>query len=362
MVVLAIILLIVLVAICVVIAFLVPLKAYFKALFSGAHISMKDLASMKMRKIKFDDIVDVYITAKKGNLEISLQELESHYLSNGNIYKLVNAMILARSLGVGLDMKTAKGLDLAKRDLMEVIKSTITPKIVKTPKISAVAMDGMEVIVYADISLKSIISEKIDAVSVETIISRAQEAIVTFIGRAQNYHVVLSNAIEMSNFVMRQDIARGSNYQVLSVNIESMATGQNIAGNMRVTEAEMQAKINKSKLEEKRISAQIREQEMKAKTQEMKALLLASESEVHKAMAKAFRDGQMGVLDYYKLQNVMADTNLRNALSGKDNKDDDDDDDFDPFSRFGSGNPFRGGSSSRGGTQVIPDKMANRMR
>ena len=362
MIIFAVILFIILAGIIGVIAFLVPLKTYFKALFSNVHIPMKVLAGMKMRKIDFDEIVSVFITAKKSGLDISLNELEAHYLAKGNIYKLVNGLILAKNLNVSITKDTAKGIDLAKRDLIDIIKTSITPKIVKTNTISAISQDCMEIKASAVITLKSIIAKEFDGVNIDTIASRAGEAIVSFIGKSNNYHQVLENPIEMSNYIMSKNIGDNSCYEVVSVDIDSITLGQNIAESMRINEAETNAKINKAKAEEKKILAQIREQEMKAKTQEMKAILLASESEVHKAMAKAFKDGQMGVLDYYKLQNIMADTNLRNSLSGKDN-DSDDDDDFDPFSRFGSGNPFRGsGSSSRGGVQVIPDKMANRMR
>ncbi len=293
----------------------VPLKHWFRALISGAHISMGTLIGMKLRKIKVDLIVDAYIMGKKAGLDISVNELETHYLAGGNVTKVVNALISAHSAKIKLSSQDAKAIDLAGRDVLSAVKVSVTPTVIETGRISAVAKNGIELIVKARITVRANIDRQIGGSGEKTILARVGEGIVTTVGSAETHYVVLENPDLISKTVLEKGLDSGTAYQILSIDIADIDVGRNIGAQLLIDQAEADKRIAQAKAEERRAMAIATEQEMIAKTQEMRAQVVEAEALVPKAMAEAFKNGKLGVMDYYKIQNVVADTNMRNSLS-----------------------------------------------
>ena len=294
---------------------LVPIKYWFRALISGAHISMGTLVGMKLRKIKVDLIVDAYIMGKKAGLNITVNELETHYLAGGNVTKVVNALISAHSAKIKLTNQDAKAIDLAGRDVLSAVKVSVTPTVIETGKISAVAKNGIELIVKARITVRANIDRQIGGSGEKTILARVGEGIVTTVGSAETHYVVLENPDLISKTVLEKGLDSGTAFQILSIDIADIDVGRNIGAQLLIDQAEADKRIAQAKAEERRAMAIATEQEMIAKTQEMRAQVVEAEALVPKAMADAFKNGKLGVMDYYKIQNVVADTNMRNSLS-----------------------------------------------
>lgn len=306
----------VLVVIIVAIFVLVPVNVWFRALASGAHVSMLRLIGMKMRKVDYKKLVNIYIVSQKAGLNIPIVELETHLMANGNIENVVNAMISAHSAKLDLSLEQAKAIDLAGRDVVEAVKTSVTPKIVKTDWVEAIAKNGIQVKAIAQVTIKARLDRQIGTADTETILARIGEGIVTAIGKANTHTDILSNPSIISNTILEDHLDKNTAYEILSIDICDVDIGQNVGAKLKIEEAESKKKIAQAAAEERKAQAIALEQEMKAKTQEMKAIVLAAESEVHKAMAQAMKNGKFGVVDYYKLQNIAADTNMRNSISG----------------------------------------------
>ena len=302
-----------LVAIIVVLS-IVPLKLWFRALVSGSHVSMKRLIGMKVRKVKVNDIVLSYISAKKAGLKLTIDDLETHYMAGGNVDRVVKALISAHSANIDISLQTAKAIDLAGRDVYEAIRTSVVPKVIETPLISAVAKDGVELKVKAKVTVTSNIHRQISGAGEDTIIARVGEGIVTTVGSADTHKIVLENPDLISATVLSKGLDSGTAYEILSIDIADIDVGVNIGARLEIDKAIAQKKISEAKAEERRSMAVAHEQEMKAKVQEMQAELLKAEADVPKAMAKALHEGKMSVMDYYELQNLQADTNMRKAL------------------------------------------------
>lgn len=301
---------------------IVPVSIWFRALVSGAPISMGKLVGMRLRKIKITMIVEAYITGKKAGLDIDIGELETHYMAKGDVVKVVNALISAHSANIELSTRTAMAIDLAGRDVLNAVKVSVNPKVIETPKIAAIAKDGIELICKAKVTVRANISRLIGGAGEETIIARVGEGIVTTVGSSITHKDVLENPDSISKTVLQKGLDSGTAYEILSIDIADVDVGRNIGAQLQMDQAEADKRIAQAKAEERRAMAVATEQEMKAKTQEMRAVVIEAEAEVPKAMADALRNGKIGVMDYYNMQNLQADTNMRNSISGSDLKSD----------------------------------------
>lgn len=294
---------------------LVPTNVWFRALASGAHVSMMRLIGMKMRKVDFKKIVDIYIISQKAGLNIPIVELETHLMAGGDIEKVVDALIAVHSAKLDLTLEQAKAIDLAGRDVVEAVKMSVTPKVVKTNWIEALAKNGIQVKAIAQVTLKAKLDRQIGTADTETILARVGEGIVTAIGKANTHTEIISNPSIISKTILADHLDKNTAYEILSIDICDVDIGSNIGAKLKIEEAESKKKIAQAAAEERKAQAIALEQEMKAKTQEMEAIVLAARSEEHKAMAQALKNGKFSAVDYYKLQNLTADTNMRNSIS-----------------------------------------------
>ncbi len=308
--------LIVVAAVLLIVLLFLPIPTWFIAAVSNAHVSMGRLVGMKMRRIKYRALVDVYIRARKAGLDIDITELESHVMAGGNISNVVNALISAHSANIELSLQSAKAIDLAGRDVLNAVKVSVNPKVIETPVISAIAKNGIELRVKARVTVRANISRLIGGAGEETIIARVGEGIVTTVGSSEYHKEVLENPDLISKTVLKKGLDAGTAYEILSIDIADVDVGRNIGAQLQMDQAEADKRIAQANAEERRAMAIATEQEMKAHTQEMRAKVVEAEAEVPKAMAEAFRNGRLGIMDYYQMQNIQADTAMRNAISG----------------------------------------------
>ncbi|MBE7074466.1 MAG: UPF0365 family protein [Clostridiales bacterium] len=307
---------------------LVPIKTWFIALVSGAHVSMTRLIGMKMRRIPVAIIIDAYIMAKKAGINVDVVALETHHLAGGDVRKVINALIAAHSAKIDLGIEEAKAIDLAGRDVDQAVRQSVTPKVITTDFISAVAKDGIELKVKVRITVRANIAKFVGGAGDETILARVGEGIVTTVGSAETHGEVLENPDFISQKVIDKGLDIGTSYKILSIDIADIDVGQNIGAELRKRDAEARKVVAQAEAEERRAMAEAHEQEMKAKTQQMQAVLIAAEAEVPKAMAEAIKEGKLGVMDYYKIQNLNADTSMRKAIAGDNNEDNNNNNDF----------------------------------
>ena len=294
---------------------LVPINVWFRALASGSHVSMFRLIGMKMRKVDYRKIVNIYIISQKAGLNISVSELETHLMAGGNIDKVVDALIASHSAKLDLTLEQAKAIDLAGRDVVEAVKTSVTPKVIKTGWVEAVCKSGIQVKAVAQVTVKAKLDRQIGTADTETILARVGEGIVTAIGKAATHTEIMSNPSIISKTILNEHLDKNTAYEIISIDICDVDIGDNLGAKLKIEDAEAKKKISQAAAEERKAQAIALEQEMKAKTQEMKAIVLAAESKVHEAMAQAMKSGTFGVMDYYKLQNMVADTNMRNSIS-----------------------------------------------
>lgn len=294
---------------------LVPMGIWFRALVSGAHLSMGRLIGMKLRKVAVNDVVLSYISAKKAGLKISIEELETHFMAGGNVERVVKALISAHSANIDINFETAKAIDLAGRDVFQAIQTSVVPRVIETPVISAVAKDGVELKVKAKVTVTSNIHRQISGAGEDTIIARVGEGIVTTVGSADTHKIVLENPDLISATVLSKGLDSGTAFEILSIDIADIDVGINIGARLDIDKAIAQKKISEAKAEERKSMAIAEEQEMKAKVQAMQAELLRAEADVPKAMAKALNEGKMNMMDYYKLKNLQADTEMRKQIA-----------------------------------------------
>lgn len=305
------ILLIIVVTLCI----LCPIGLWFRALISGAHISMAQMIGMKLRKVDVHLIVECFISAKKAGLSLTVKELEAHFMAGGDVANVVSALISAHSAKVPLSVDTAKAIDLAGRDVLEAITNNVTPKIIESDTISSISKDGIELRVKVRVTVCANLSRLVGGAGEETILARVGEGIVTTVGM-KNYNEILENPDLISKTVQSKNLDVGTAYEILSIDVADVDVGKNVGAQLKIERANADKQIAQAKAEERRAMAQASEQEMIARTQEMKAQVLLAESEVPKAMADAFRNGKLGVMDYYRMQNMIADTSMRQSIAG----------------------------------------------
>ncbi len=292
-----------------------PIKYWFRCLVSGTYLSMIKIFGMKLRGINLNVIIDSYINAKKAGLDLNITDLENHILAGGNVSKVVMALISAHSAKINLTTEQAKAIDLAGRDVLQAVKESVTPKIIQTPKISTIAKDGIELIITAKVTVRTNLQRLVGGAGEETIISRVGEGIVTTVGSTASHTEVLENPDEISRTVLLKGLASGTAYEILSVDIADIDVGRNVGADLQKLQAQADKEIAQAKAEERKSMALAEEQEMKARTQEKRAQVVEAEAELPKAMAEAFKEGKLGVYDYYKLQNILADTSMRKSFT-----------------------------------------------
>ena len=302
----------------------VPVNLWFRCLVSGTYVNIFKLIGMRLRKVNSNMVVNAYINAKKAGLDINIDDLETHAMAGGNVSTVVAALISAHSAKINLPVEVAKAIDLAGRDVLKAVKESVTPKVIKTPVISAMAKNGIELRVLAKVTVKTNLNKLVGGAGEETIISRVGEGIVTTIGSAETHQQVLENPDSISQVVLEKGLDDGTAFQILSIDIADIDVGNNIGAELKKTQAEAEMKISQAKAEERKAMAIAQEQEMKARVQAMRANVVQSEAKVPEAIAQAFQEGKLGVMDYYRLQNIQADTNMRNNLVNRKNDDDDD--------------------------------------
>ncbi len=294
----------------------IPLGLWITALFSGVHVSIMTLFGMKIRRVRPIRIVNPMIQATKAGLDLSVDKLEAHYLAGGNVNTVVNALIAAQRANINLEFEQAAAIDLAGRDVLEAVQVSVNPKVIETPIISAVAKDGIEVKVKARVTVRANIERLVGGAGEETIIARVGEGVVTTVGSSASHKEVLENPDRISKTVLEKGLDSGTAFEILSIDIADIDIGRNIGAELQADQAEADKKIAQAKAEERRAMAIAKEQEMKAEVVQMKSKVVEAESRVPLAIAKAFEDGKLGVMDYYNMKNVMADTHMRENIVG----------------------------------------------
>ena len=288
--------------------YLVPIPLWIAAWASGAYVGLFTLIGMRLRRIPPNTVITARISAVKAGLDLSVNDLESHYLAGGNVVRLVNAMISADKANIPLPFKRAAAIDLAGRNVLEAVQMSVLPKVIETPKIAAVAKDGIQLIAVSRVTVRTNIDRLVGGAGEETIIARVGEGMVSTIGSAVNHKSVLENPDHISKHILSKGLDAGTAYEILSIDIADVDVGENIGAKLQIDQANADKQIAQAKAEERRAMAVALEQEMRARVVE-------SEAEVPRAMAEAFRSGNLGIMDYYKMKNVQADTEMRGAIA-----------------------------------------------
>ncbi|HET9055020.1 MAG TPA: flotillin-like protein FloA [Cyclobacteriaceae bacterium] len=297
--------------------YFVPVNLWITALFSGVRVGLVELVFMRIRKVPPRIIVDSLITATKAGLQITSNELETHYLAGGNVPNVIRALISADKANIHLQFKQATAIDLAGRDVFQAVQISVNPKVITTPKVAAVAADGIQLIAVARVTVRASIQQLVGGAGEDTILARVGEGIVSSIGSAKSHKEVLESPDKISKLVLSRGLDAGTAFEILSIDIADVDVGANIGAKLQIDQATADLKVAEAKAEERRAMAVALEQEMIAKAQEARANVIQAEAEIPKAMAEAFIKGNLGVMDYYKMQNVQSDTDMRNSISGK---------------------------------------------
>ena len=296
----------------------VPLGLWISAVSAGVRVNIFSLVGMRLRRVRAGKIIRPLIKAQKAGMDVNANQLESHLLSGGRVDNVVDALIAAHRANLDLSFERAAAIDLAGRNVFEAVKMSVTPKIIETPWISAVAIDGIEVKVIAKVTVRANLSRLVGGAGEETIIARVGEGIVTTVGSSQSHKSVLENPDLISRTVLSKGLDNGTAFEILSIDIADVDIGRNIGAHLQIQQAEADKQIAQAKAEERRATAIAKEQEMKAEVEHMKAKVVEAEAEVPRAMAEALRSGNLGVMDYYRMQNVQADTAMKNNVGNTD--------------------------------------------
>ncbi|MEO9483455.1 MAG: flotillin-like protein FloA [Ekhidna sp.] len=311
--------------------YFVPVNLWITAIFSGVRVGLLELVFMRIRKVPPSIVVNSLITATKAGLmtqdeeggtkrQLKTQELEAHYLAGGNVPQVIRALISADKANIDLAFKQATAIDLAGRDVFEAVQVSVNPKVINTPSVAAVAADGIQLVAKARVTIRANIKQLVGGAGEETILARVGEGIVTSVGSAATHKEVLENPDKISKLVLQRGLDAGTAFEILSIDIADVDVGANIGAKLQTDQASADLKVAEAKAEERRAMAVAEEQEMLAKAQEARAKVILAEAEVPKALAEAFRSGNLGVMDYYKFQNIEADTDMRSSIAGSGSK------------------------------------------
>lgn len=295
--------------------YFIPVNLWFTAVVSGVRVSILQLVLMRIRKVPPSLIVNAMINATKAGLKVTINDVETHYLAGGNVNNVIKALISADKANIPLDFNKATAIDLAGRDVFDAVQLSVNPRVVNTPPVAAVAKDGIQLIAKARVTVRANIQQLVGGAGEETILARVGEGIVTTIGSALDHKSVLENPDKISKTVLSKGLDAGTAFEILSIDIADMDIGKNIGATLQADQAEADLKVANAKAEERRAMAVAAEQEMKAKAQDARAMVIMAEAEIPKAIAEAFRSGNLGVMDYYRMRNIQADTDMRDSIS-----------------------------------------------
>jgi uncharacterized protein YqfA (UPF0365 family) len=295
--------------------YFVPVGLWVSALAAGVPVGPMTLIGMRLRKVNPHKVIFPMIAAWKAGLQLDVSELEAHYLAGGNVERVARALISADKAEIPLDFQRAAAIDLAGRDVLDAVAMSVNPRVIETPKVGAVASNGIQLFAIAKVTVRANIDRLVGGATEETIIARVGEGIVSAIGSATSHKEVLENPDSISTRVLEKGLDAGTAFEILSIDIADVDVGKNIGAQLQTDQAEADLKVARAKAEERRAMAVAREQEMTALVQERRAAVVEAEAEIPRAMAEAFRAGNMGIMDYYRMRNIQADTQLRDSLA-----------------------------------------------
>ncbi|MGB5303138.1 MAG: flotillin-like protein FloA [Gemmatimonadota bacterium] len=299
-----------------VITWAVPVRLWIEAFASGVRVGIGSLIGMRLRKVNPAGIIRPLIAATKAGITLDVNELEAHYLAGGDVARVGNALISADKANIALGFEQAAAIDLAGRDVLEAVQVSVNPKVIQTPRVAAMAKDGIQLIAVARVTIRANINRLVGGAGEETILARVGEGIVSTIGSADSHKAVLENPDAISKTVLAKGLDSGTAFEILSIDIADVDVGKNIGAELQIDQAEADKQIAQAKAEERRALAVAHEQENRARVEEMRAEVVKAEAEIPLAMAEAFRAGKLGVMDYMKFRNVESDTRMRDSIAG----------------------------------------------
>ncbi len=294
----------------------VPVRLWIEAFASGVRVSIGSLVGMRLRKVNPAGIIRPLIAATKAGITLDVNELEAHYLAGGDVARVGNALISADKANIALGFEQAAAIDLAGRDVLEAVQVSVNPKVIQTPRVAAMAKDGIQLIAVARVTVRANINRLVGGAGEETILARVGEGIVSTIGSADSHKAVLENPDAISKTVLAKGLDSGTAFEILSIDIADVDVGKNIGAELQIDQAEADKQIAQAKAEERRALAVAHEQENRARVEEMRAEVVKAEAEIPLAMAEAFRAGRLGVMDYMRFRNVESDTHMRDSIAG----------------------------------------------
>lgn len=295
--------------------YILPVNLWFTAQLSGVKVNLMNLVLMRLRRVPPSLVVNAMITSTKAGLNLTSNDIETHYLAGGHVNNVIKSLISADKANIPLDFKLATAIDLAGRDVFEAVQLSVNPRVINTPPVAAVAKDGIQLIAKARVTVRANINQLVGGAGEETILARVGEGIVTTIGSAVSHKEVLENPDKISKVVLSKGLDSGTAFEILSIDIADIDIGDNIGAKLQTDQAEADLKVANAKAEERRAFAVAYEQEMIAKAQDARAKVIEAESQIPLAIAEAFRSGNLGIMDYYKMQNIQADTDMRESIS-----------------------------------------------
>jgi uncharacterized protein YqfA (UPF0365 family) len=296
--------------------YFIPVGLWITAVFANVKVTLGELFGMRIRKVPPGIIVNSLITATKAGLNVTTRELETHYLAGGDVPNVIRALISADKANISLDFKQATAINLAGRDVFEAVQISVNPKVITTPKVAGVAADGIQLIAVARVTVRASIAQLVGGAGEDTILARVGEGIVSSIGSAKSHKEVLESPDKISKHVLSRGLDAGTAFEILSIDIADVDVGANIGAKLQIDQATADLKVAEAKAEERRAMAVALDQEMKARATEARANVIQAEADIPKAIAQAFLSGNLGIMDYYKMQNVQADTDMRQSISG----------------------------------------------
>ena len=300
--------------------YFIPLGLWFSAVFARVYVPIVQLIGMRIRKVPPSVILNSLINATKAGLSLNRDDMEAHYLAGGNVRSVVNALISADKANINLDFKSATAIDLAGRDVLEAVRMSVNPKVINTPPVTAVAKDGIQLIAKARVTVRANIKQLVGGAGEDTVLARVGEGIVSSIGSSETHKSVLENPDNISRVVLDKGLDAGTAFEILSIDIADIDIGKNIGAVLQMDQANADKNIAQAKAEERRAMAVALEQEMKAKAQEARAKVIEAEVEIPLAMAHAFKSGNLGIMDYYRMKNIESDTGMRDSIAGSTDK------------------------------------------
>lgn len=299
--------------------YFIPVNLWFTAVVSGVKVSILQLILMRIRKVPPALVVNALINATKAGLKVTVNDVETHYMAGGNVDNVIRALISADKANMPLDFNMATAIDLAGRDVFDAVQLSVNPRVINTPPVAAVGKDGIQLIAKARVTVRANIHQLVGGAGEETILARVGEGIVTTIGSAHNHKAVLENPDKISKVVLSKGLDAGTAFEILSIDIADMDIGKNIGAQLQTDQASADLKVANAKAEERRAMAVAYEQEMRAKAEEARARVIEAEAQIPLAIAESFRSGNLGIMDYYRMENIKADTDMRTNISREEN-------------------------------------------